>query len=155
MVEIFKDIKGYEGIYQISNIGNVKSLQSGKEKILVQQVDQKGYRTIKLYKDGSNKRFKVHRLVAEAFIPNPNHLPQVNHIDENKENNIIENLEWCTNQYNSTYSSGKRVIKCDKDGNILKVYNSRSEAALSENVNLGTITRRCNRKESGWYYEDN
>lgn len=115
--EIWKDIKGYEGLYQISNLGRVKSLGNGnsnksKLKIMKTTLNHKGYPMISLCKDGVSKKFSVHRLVAEAFIPNPDNLPQVNHIDEVKTNNRIDNLEWCTAEYNVKY--GTRTAKTSK-----------------------------------------
>lgn len=112
--EIWKDIKGYEGLYQISNFGNVKSLarrvncgdnktRLKQERILKNTLDNHGYLTTSLCDNRKKEKYLIHRLVAEVFIPNPNNLPQVNHIDENKTNNNVENLEWCTQQYNSTY----------------------------------------------------
>ena len=90
MEEIWKDVQGYEGEYQISNLGNVFSVKSNKE---LKITDSHGYGSVMFCHDGKTKRCLVHRLVAEAFIPNPNDLPQVNHIDENKRNNRIDNLE--------------------------------------------------------------
>ena len=116
-MEEWKDIKGYEGIYQISNKGRVKTLgnnKTKKEKIRDGKIDR-GYKRISLCKNGKEKKYSIHRLVAEAFLPNPDNLPVVNHKDENKLNNNVENLEWCTQEYNVNYSGtagrpGKRVI---------------------------------------------
>ena len=104
MEEIFKDIKGYEGLYQVSNFGNVKSLDyrhTGKERLLKQAIDKHSYHRICLWSYGEPKWFSIHRLVAESFIPNPDNLPCVNHKDENKHNNHVDNLEWCTYEYNN------------------------------------------------------
>ena len=114
MKEEWRDIKGYEGKYQVSNLGRVKSLKDSKEnyreKILSNSTDKRGYSNVNLYKNGKRNYFKVHRLVAEAFIPNPNNYPQVNHKDENKTNNCVSNLEWCTHEYNINYGTrNKRV----------------------------------------------
>lgn len=112
MEEIWKDITGYEGLYQISSLGNVKSLfdNNGKRRdhILSGGNDADGYKIVLLYKDRKRSTKKVHRLVAEAFIPNPNNYPQVNHKDENKSNNYADNLEWCTLLYNIRYGTGIR-----------------------------------------------
>lgn len=118
MQEEWKDIVGFEGIYQISNFGRVKSLpklvERGKwgsftlpERLLHPNVNKsRGYVEITLgTKKCPGRRFKVHRLVAEAFIPNPDNLPEVNHKDENKENNKVDNLEWCTRKYNANYGT--------------------------------------------------
>lgn len=115
--EIWKDILGYEGLYQVSNFGRVKSLKFGKERILKLTKDKDGYLIVNLYKNNKSKTFKVHRLVAEAFIPNPDNLPQVNHKDEDKSNNILSNLEWCDVKYNQNYGTrNKRIGKSNTNG---------------------------------------
>ena len=104
----WKDIPGYEGLYQVSNIGEIKSLnykQTHKPHLLSQAKDRDGYFRVVLVKDKQRKNKLVHRLVAEAFIPNPNNLPQVNHKDEQAGNNIVTNLEWCTAKYNVNYGT--------------------------------------------------
>ena len=118
-MEIWKDIAGYAGIYQVSNMGNVRSLR--REDIKCKQgyralngrqlrpaQDKKGYLMVSLNKNGQSKTRRVHRLVAETFIANPDKLPQVNHKDENKCNNNIDNLEWCTPSYNTNYGKGNK-----------------------------------------------
>ena len=123
-MEEWKDIKGYEGLYQISNKGNVKSLgnnKTRKEKILSPR-KHSGYFFVTLCKKGEKpKNFDIHRLVAEHFLLNPDNLPVVNHKDENKLNNNVENLEWCTFAYNTIYSinEGKpRKIICVETNEI-------------------------------------
>ena len=132
MKEIWKDIKGYEGYYQVSNLGRVRSLKrvvgAGKNANhstqtlngrILKSAYTKKYVTTILSKDGKTKCFSVHKLVAEAFIPNPDNLPCVNHKDENKHNNKVDNLEWCTYKYNNEYNG--RVDKCKhKISNTLK-----------------------------------
>ena len=107
--QIWKDIPRYEGKYQVSNTGKVRSLnykRTGKTKILKPHTNRDGYKTVNLLKPGEKyKPYYVHRLVAQAFIPNPNNWPQVNHIDEDKANNVVWNLEWCTQQYNMNYGT--------------------------------------------------
>ena len=117
MKEIWKDVKDYEGLYQVSSIGRVKSLPreytdsmgravKKKERILSLRISsQTGYPTLNLFKNGKRETVSVHRLVAEAFIPNPQNLPCINHKDETRDNNIVENLEWCSYRYNNTYGS--------------------------------------------------
>ena len=143
-IEEWKDIPGYLGYYQISNLGRVKSLNRTivyspskfypngrvrvlKEKILTPSVDKKGYEFVQLFINGNYRSKKIHRLVAEVFISNPNNLEQVNHKDENKKNNKVSNLEWCTLIYNINYGTGKYrktlnkripVVQYDLDGNL-------------------------------------
>ena len=107
MDEIWKDISGFEGMYQISNLGRVKSLERYSlqnhlisEKILKTCHAQAGYVDVSLYKNGKRYHRKPHKLVAEAFIPNPNNLPEVDHIDTNKDNNRVDNLRWVTHSEN-------------------------------------------------------
>ena len=104
--EIWRDIEGYEGYYMVSNLGNVKSLnyhRTGKERLLKPRKDKGGYLRVALCKDGKEKDYYVHRLAANAFLENSKNLPQVNHIDQNKENNCINNLEFCSSKYNCNY----------------------------------------------------
>ena len=125
MEEIWKEIDGYENLYMVSSYGVVKSLgndKGKKEKILKQQKDKIGYLFVTLCNNGFRKIYKIHRLVAETFIPNPDNLPQVNHKDENKHNNFVyinedrtvnlekSNLEWCTAKYNMNYGSRNERI---------------------------------------------
>ena len=111
MDEIWKDIEGYEGYYQVSNKGRIKGIrlmyQYTEERILKPFSNQKGrgYLKVKLIKNGTGKYAYVHRLVALAFIDNPNHYTEVNHKDENPKNNTVENLEWCTRSYNMSYGT--------------------------------------------------
>lgn len=113
-MEEWRDIEGYEGKYQVSNEGRVKSLdyhRQGFEKVLKPNTHVRGYKRVGL-SDGKGiiTLYFVHRLVAKAFIPNPNNYPMINHKDENPANNNVENLEWCTAQYNNTYND--RHLKC-------------------------------------------
>lgn len=103
MDEIWKRIKDYEDLYEVSDWGSVRNCQTGL--VLKPYINSCGYKNVKLYKAGKRKRFSVHRLVAEAFIPNPKNLPQVNHKNEDKTDNRVENLEWCTNKYNHNYGT--------------------------------------------------
>ena len=110
MQEIYKDIKGFEGYYQVSNLGSVKSLgayNNRKKKLLLQEKAKSGntyYRRVKLHKKGRVTRYLVHRLVSSHFLNNPENKPQVNHIDNNTDNNKVTNLEWCTGAENMAHS---------------------------------------------------
>lgn len=106
MEEIWRDIKGYEGLYQVSNLGRVRSFHGGSERIMKQTL-QNGYLRITLLKNEKSKRFLSHRLVALAFIPNPENKPQVNHIDEDKTNNRVDNLNWMTSKENNDWGTRK------------------------------------------------
>lgn len=106
--EIWVSVRGYIGLYQVSNFGRVMSLnydKTGKIKLLKLVLNAQGYYQVCLHKNGVQKIKKVHRLVAEAFIPNPKHLPSINHKDEDKTNNRLSNLEWCTVKYNTNYGT--------------------------------------------------
>jgi len=149
-----KPIIGYEGYYEVDQFGRVNSINrmvrvndNGRiyDKPLIgkqmkQSLHTKGYKTVSLTKDGDTKTLYVHRIVAEAFIPNPNNFPCVNHIDEDKTNNFVENLEWCSEQYNTTYGKarikqakalrGRELADCHKqkisDG-VKRYYHSKGE----------------------------
>lgn len=130
MDEIWKDIKGYEGLYQISNLGRVKNyerkvricrrgyegLRIHKERIMKPSINNRGYAFVSLCKDGKYKTKFVHRMVAENFISNPNNYPCVNHKDENPLNNSIDNLEWCTYAYNNAYGGRNERISKSRKG---------------------------------------
>lgn len=171
--EVWKDVKGYEGKYQVSNLGRVKSLARYRknngnsqtfqeEKILKQSINRNGYCIVELSLDAKRKRHSVHRLVAIAFINNDEGKEQVNHIDENKQNNHIDNLEWCTCKENMNHGShnkkmaatkGTAVIRIDKEGNCEEFY-SMSEAARQTGISQSCISE-CVRgitKSAGGYY---
>ena len=163
-MEIWKDIKGYEGLYQISNEGRVRSLDKwmphrfGKQFIKgiikKQKINKYGYFTVNLKKDDVLKTYNVHRLVAQTFIPNPDNLPQVNHKDECKTNNRLENLEWCTSKYNVNYGTGikrmaksrsKAVVLCNSEDKPLVVFNTIKSVKIL-GYHPGTIIRCCQGK---------
>lgn len=151
MKEIWKDIKGYEGQCQISNLGRVKSLNYGKtkqERLLKQSTNHKGYKRVSIRK-GKVRIYSVHRLVAEAFINNPNNLPQVNHKDENKENNIVTNLEWCTEKENTRYSRALRVARIEILSGKIKEYEAVRDVA-NDGFNVSAVARCC-RNRRGTY----
>lgn len=143
-MEIWKPIKHYEGLYEVSNYGRVKSLWYSKSKILKPSNNGHGYVEVTLYKNGTKNRYYIHRLVAQTFIPNPHNYPCVNHKNEDKGCNKSWNLEWCTIYYNNIYGTKlkrnleyakkvqKRVIRIDKKGSR-KIYPSTREAAKEMN----------------------
>ena len=158
MEESWKDIEGYEGLYQVSNKGNVKSLnynKTKKEKILKPFINSNGYLQVILCKNKTSKRFLVHRLVANAFLPNTNNYPCVNHKDECKTNNVVSNIEWCTYKYNTNYGScikkmsesqinGKRskAIGAFKGGKLVFTFPSTKEAGR-QGFNQGAVASCC------------
>ena len=163
MEEIWKDVKGYEELYQVSNYGQIRSVDrtvgyryKGKQRIykgrMLKQVVRNGYLSVSLSKENKLKQKNIHRLVAEAFLPNPFNLPVINHIDENKKNNMVSNLEWCSCAYNTNYGSGRKkqaesqqkvVLQYDRSGNLLNQYPSATIAALKNGYNLKTISQCC------------
>lgn len=163
-MERWQPIPGYEGLYEVSDQGSIKSLCAGRwgtTKIRKLVPDKDGYLTICLKKDGKYKNVKVHRLVAMAFLPNPNNYPQINHIDEVKTNNNVNNLEWCTSKYNLLYNNKphrccKKVAMIDRDGNTLEVFDSVNLAAESVGVSASHMStvlseRRKRNKLAGGY----
>lgn len=176
MQEVWKPVNGWEGLYEVSNLGRVRSLHYKKPYIMHPIVDNYGYVRISLVKPNSKKykRCGVHRLVAEAFISNPDNLPQINHKDENKQNNNVNNLEWCTNKYNCNYRNhcknvsasrlgmkfselhlknlrnshakvqGKRVGQYDTTGKLLNVFDSLSDAGRCFKTSAQNISHCCN-----------
>ena len=164
--EIWKDIEGYEGLYQVSNLGRVKRMRFinkntniEKERIKSQKIRKDGYLEVALYKNGKGKYIQVHRLVAKSFIPNPKKLPQVNHIDGNKENNCVDNLEWVTNKENVTHAiktglqnnsgehNGKAKLTQQQAEEIRKIRKEKNvpyrQIAKKYNVSHYTIIQIC------------
>ena len=154
MKEIWRDIKNYEGLYQISNLGNVKNFKNNK--IINGYYDKDGYKRICLYKKENNEKKRyypfIHRLVAQSFIPNPNNYPVINHKNEIKDDNVVSNLEWCTIKYNNNYGNRinkikekkrKKVAQYSLDMKLIKVFNSITEASKEVNSNTSNICRCC------------
>lgn len=139
-MEEWRDIKGFDGVYQVSNLGRVKRIAPSRrypsEHIMSPHDIGKGYLSVFLLYGNKKKVMKIHRAVAEAFIPNPNQYPEVNHKDENPSNNRVENLEWCTHEYNSRYGTrgerigqahAKAVVQCSLLGTFIRRWESISE----------------------------
>ena len=167
-MERWRDIEGYEGLYQISSCGRVKSLErykngkSGsnifmKERILKPRKTSDGYLQVTLCKDCNSKQPLIHRLVAQAFIPNPNNLPQVNHKNEDKQSNFVCNLEFCDCKYNINYGSHNERMKKSQINNPSKskkvlcietnvIYESTREAERQTGIRHSNISSCCNGK---------
>lgn len=155
MIEEWKTIEGYED-YQVSNLGRVKSLKYKAEKILTprQNKIKGGYLYVILCKDGETKSFQIHRLVARAFMPNPeDFILEINHIDRNPENNSLDNLEWCTRQKNVEHSSNKVVYQYGTSGNYIQSFESAKAAGEATNIDPSAISKVClgKRKTAGGY----
>lgn len=150
-------IKGYEN-YEITDNGEVINTKTGR--VLKSGKNTCGYLHVVLCKNGKTKIKRIHRLVAEAFIPNPDNLPCVNHKDENKTNNCVENLEWCTHEYNTNYGTGierrskkitgvyntknsKPILQLRKDGSLVRVWPSAYEVQRQLHFNQGGINQCC------------
>lgn len=149
-MEEWRDIEGFGNRFQISNLGRVRSNAWGKNSILKQSITTNGYLRIHVNYKHHHKYLLVHRLVAEAFIPNPGNLPQVNHKNEDKTDNRVENLEWCDAKYNSNYGTGrarcekkkrKPVIQMSIDCEELCYWFSKKWAAENTGTNIGNINR--------------
>ena len=178
MAEIWKDIAGYEGLYQVSNLGRVKSLPrerktygkrtyKTKEKLMNFPLSEAGYQRVTLSKNGKQRGYFVHRLVAIAFLENENCYPVVNHINGNKLDNRTENLEFCTQSHNVKEAyrigletkEGKRIKQYTKNMELIKQWDSVSEAQRSLGIEATNIVKCCKGKGKTaggfvWRYED-
>lgn len=186
MEEIWKDIKGFEGLYQVSNLGRVRSLDRiilkphprntsmqmrclYKGRVLKPGTNSNGYWYVELHDNSGNIYWNsIHRLVASTFIPNPNNLPEVNHIDENRKNNRADNLEWVTKSQNMRHGTcgarmgmkhWKAVTQMDMNGNIIKEWPCAQHASESLHIHHSQIIGVCKGKgfSAGgyrWKYKD-
>ena len=146
MNEVWKDVVHYEGLYEVSNLGRVRNKQTQKIKAQTSNYNKTtnkgGYLTVQLWKNNRSKREYVHRLVAMAFIPNPDHKPQVNHKDEIKTNNEVSNLEWVTCLENNNYGTHiERLVEANQNNGT---YEAARERMTENNPNKGQFTRGRN-----------
>ena len=179
--EIWKPISGYEGLYEVSNTGKIRSLFRYKKE-LKQRTSNSGYKRVQLWKDKIGKWYSVHRLVADVFCFKPDGCDVVNHKDECKTNNNANNLEWCTLQYNNTYgdrlkrmvtntdytkrriNNGNQIKACSKpitqytkEGSFLRSWNSASECSRATGIAISNIRRVCNgerKTASGFIFKE-
>ena len=149
---MWKQVKGYNGKYEVDEQGQIRNAQTGAK--LKATPSSLGYLRITLQHNGRQTKRYVHRLVAEAFIPNPQNLPEVNHKDEDKANNRLENLEWCTHQYNSTYGKlsdfryNSRIPVAQKlNGETIAKFKSGIDASRATGTNPNSISRVCRGKQ--------
>lgn len=162
MVEKWKAINGYEGLYEVSNHGKVRTAYG----VILKGQANGDYRDIVLTKNKIRKKYKVHRLVAEAFVPNPYGFPIINHIDECPSNNNAENLEWCTYKYNTNYGTcvKRRAVNHYKPVNqysgevFVKRWKSIMTASKCLGINSSSITKVAKGKRKtaggfGWRYD--
>lgn len=161
MEEIWKDVKGYEGLYQVSNLGRIKNK---KDYIIKPELNKNGYKYMPLYKNNKRRRELLHRIVATAFIKNTNNLPQVNHIDGNKSNNKVDNLEWCSCSYNlkeayrlklreivrpmlgkkgALCPNSKKINQYDLNGNFIKLWHSTMDIERELKIDHSSISSCC------------
>lgn len=158
-----KDVVGYEGIYGITSCGKVWSYK--RQKFLVPIADKKGYLYVNLYKDKEGSRYYIHRLVAMAYISNPENLPQVNHKDENKANNCLQNLEWCDAKYNINYgncitkiSNSKKIpiLQYTLDGEFIKEWPSATDVGKEVKSFICKCLKGKNKTAYGyiWKYKE-
>lgn len=175
--EVWKPIPNYEGFYEVSNMGKVRSVYRYK-RVLKPMISNTGYERVDLFKNKHREQFSVHRLVAMAFIDNPNAKPFVNHKDENKLNNSADNLEWVTHVENCRYGTAitrrtqnldylnrkvnnanqiaacsKTIIQCEKDGTFIRKWRSASECSRETGIPISCIRRSATgeRKTAGGF----
>ena len=154
-----KDIVGYEGLYAVTPEGEVWSYRN--ERFLKPKHGVKGYLFVTLCKDGKEKNYKIHRLVAEAYLPNPDNLPQINHKDENKTNNCLQNLEWCDAKYNINYGTRtektkKPILQFTLDGEFVREWSSATDVGKEVSTHICNCLKGRKKSAYGfiWKYKN-
>ena len=158
-----KDIAGYEGLYAVTPEGEVWSYRN--ECFLKPVTNRYGYMRVVLFKDNEKKMYYIHRIIAKTFLPNPENLPQVNHKDENKTNNCLQNLEWCDSKYNANYGTRnekvsnkhkKAILQYTLDGEFVREWNSASDVGKKVSNNIRRCLRGRNKTAYGyiWKYKE-
>lgn len=149
-----KDIKNYEGLYAVTSCGRVWSYKY--KKFLTPEDNGHGYFRVKLCKDGKEKKYMIHRLVAEAYIPNPDNLPQVDHIDENKAHNYVNNLQWITNRDNCRKSHNKAILQYTLDGEFVREWSSATDVGREAQSNIWCCLNGKTKSAYGfkWVYKN-
>lgn len=172
VVEIWKPIVGYEEFYEVSSLGRVKGLDRrvknkngerfAKGVIKQTKLNNNGYEIISLFKNGKEKTYLIHRLVAQAFIPNPNNFPEINHRDEIKTNNRLDNLEWCDRKYNRHYGTRiercakkhcKPIVQLSKKGDLICVFESAAKAGEKLNIDRRSLSKCCNKQKTAYGFK--
>ena len=149
-----KDIKGYEGLYAVTSCGKVYSYIN--EKFLVPIATRNGYLQVNLYKEGKIKIHLIHRLVADAYLPNPDNLPQVDHIDGNKTHNYVNNLQWITNRDNCRKSNNKPILQFDLDGNFVREWECAYDVGKEVSKHISSCAKGNRKTAYGyiWKYKE-
>ena len=161
---VYRPVKQFEGLYEISDMGSVRAVpreiirsngckQTFKSRFLKTNIDGNGYVKVSLQRDGKRYTVRIHVLVANAFLPNPKNLPEVNHIDEDKTNNTLLNLERCTSQYNVEYSKAER-LNFNKNGETIEIFNLNKfcrDNALDQSC-MSRVRNGINKQHKGYYY---
>lgn len=154
-----KDVKGYEGLYAVTSCGKVWSYRN--ECFLKHRAATNGYLLVDLHKDGKRKTYSLHRLVAMAYIPNPENLPQINHRDENKANNCLQNLEWCDASYNNNYGTHiekikKPILQYSLDGEFIREWSSATDVGKEVSAHICDCAKGNRKTAYGfiWKYKE-
>ena len=154
-----KDVAGYEGLYAVTSCGKVYSYKS--KKFLKPKDNGHGYLCVGLWKNGEKKKYSLHRLVAEAYLPNPENLPMINHKDENKTNNCLQNLEWCDCKYNNNYGTRnerykKPILQYTLDGEFVREWECASDVGREVNSNICNCLKGRRKTAYGylWFYKN-